>query len=83
VTGPSNPRREHAGAHGARWERSLVTNGEQYAPECTASIRGTCLAEAQSETACDTEAGECIHAAPSSFAPAANRETRRAARRNR
>lgn len=81
MTGPSNPRREHAGTPGTHWERRLVATGEQYVPECTASVRGFCLAEAQSETACDTEAGECIHAAPSSFAPAANRETRRAARR--
>jgi hypothetical protein len=73
---------EHTPKPGTHWERRLVTNGEQHVPECTASIRGTCLAEAQSETACDTEAGECIHAAPMpSFVPPANRETRRAARR--
>ena len=29
--------------------------------ECTASRSGTCLREAESETACDTEAGECVH----------------------
>jgi hypothetical protein len=29
--------------------------------ECTASISGDCLREAESETACDTEAGECVH----------------------
>lgn len=29
--------------------------------ECTASISGSCLAESQSETACDTEAGECVY----------------------
>lgn len=83
MTVSSNPAGEHVGTPGTHWERQLVTSGEQYVPECTASIRGFCLAEAQSETACDTEAGECIHAAPSSIAPAANRETRRAARRNR
>jgi len=30
-------------------------------PECAASISGHCLAEGQSETACDTDAGECVH----------------------
>lgn len=29
--------------------------------ECSASISGRCLREAESETACDTEAGECVH----------------------
>ncbi|MFD6490319.1 hypothetical protein [Streptomyces sp. NPDC060188] len=29
--------------------------------ECTASISGSCLREAESETACDTETGECVH----------------------
>jgi hypothetical protein len=29
--------------------------------KCTASISGDCLREAESETACDTEAGECVH----------------------
>lgn len=29
--------------------------------ECTASVSGNCLREAESETACDTEAGECVH----------------------
>jgi len=29
--------------------------------ECAASISGHCLAEGQSETACDTDAGECVH----------------------
>ncbi|MGW1497541.1 hypothetical protein ACWCQW_02935 [Streptomyces mirabilis] len=28
---------------------------------CAASYSGHCLAEAQSETACDTSAGECVH----------------------
>ncbi|WP_333743538.1 hypothetical protein [Streptomyces ardesiacus] len=28
--------------------------------ECTASRTGACLREAESETACDTEAGECV-----------------------
>ncbi|MGW0626469.1 hypothetical protein [Streptomyces sp. NPDC002758] len=30
-------------------------------PACAASTSGHCLAEAQSETACDTDAGECVH----------------------
>ncbi|WP_159107031.1 hypothetical protein [Streptomyces coelicoflavus] len=30
-------------------------------PECTASLSGSCLREAESETACDTEDGECVH----------------------
>ncbi|MGW5616235.1 hypothetical protein [Streptomyces sp. NPDC003877] len=30
-------------------------------PECSASRSGHCLREAESETACDTEAGECVH----------------------
>lgn len=30
------------------------------ARECTASLSGQCLREAQSETACDTENGECV-----------------------
>lgn len=30
--------------------------------ECAASISGNCLAEAQSETGCATEDGECVHA---------------------
>jgi hypothetical protein len=30
--------------------------------ECAASVSGNCLAEAQSETGCATEDGECIHA---------------------
>ena len=38
-------------------ERRLA--GEQ--PECAASTSGNCLAEAQSETACDTDEGECVH----------------------
>jgi hypothetical protein len=29
--------------------------------ECAASTSGSCLAEGQSETACDTDAGECVH----------------------
>ena len=79
MTGPSStPRGERAPRPGARWETELVRT-EQYVPECTASIRGFCLAEAQSETACDTETGECIYAAPMpSFEPRPNRETRRA-----
>lgn len=30
-------------------------------PECRASLSGHCLREAQSESACDTEAGECLY----------------------
>ncbi|CAM5249879.1 hypothetical protein SGLAM104S_01600 [Streptomyces glaucescens] len=30
-------------------------------PECSASESGSCLRESQSETACDTDAGECAH----------------------
>lgn len=29
--------------------------------ECSASRTGYCLREAESETACHTEAGECVH----------------------
>lgn len=79
MNGPSSsPRPEHSPRPGVTWQTELVRT-EQYVPECTASIRGFCLAEAQSETACDTDAGECIHAAPTpSFEPRPNRETRRA-----
>lgn len=34
---------------------------EAHPAECTASRSGDCLREAESETACDTEAGECVH----------------------
>ncbi|WP_405558943.1 hypothetical protein OHV08_33920 [Streptomyces canus] len=83
MTRPSSaPRGERPGRPGANWETELASTSEQYVPECTASIRGFCLAEAQSETACDTEAGECIYAAPApSFTSAANRATRRATQR--
>lgn len=83
MTGPSSsPRGEHTPRTGVTWNTQLVGAGEQYVPECTASIRGTCLAEAQGETACDTDAGECIHAAPMpSFQAEANRATRRAMQR--
>jgi hypothetical protein len=79
MTGPSsNPRGEHTPKPGATWETALVRR-EDYVPECTASIRGICLAEARSETACDTDAGECIYAAPPpSFEPRPSREKRRA-----
>lgn len=30
-------------------------------PECSASVSGDCLRESQSETACDTDDGECVH----------------------
>jgi hypothetical protein len=79
MTGPkSSPRGEHTPAPGITWETELVRR-EEYEPECAASIRGFCLAEAQGDTACDTDAGECIHAAPMpSFPPDPNRATRRA-----
>lgn len=82
MTGPSSsPRGERAGTPGAHWDTQLVRT-EEYVPECTASIRGICLAEAQGGTACDTDAGECTHAAPTpSFQAEANRATRRAVAR--
>ncbi|MEU9323239.1 hypothetical protein AB0D91_05405 [Streptomyces canus] len=82
MTGPSRtPRGEHAPKPGITWDTALVRR-EECVPECTASIRGTCLAEAQSEPVCDTDAGECIYAAPMpSFEPRPNRETRRAIQR--
>lgn len=30
-------------------------------PECAGSVSGSCLAETQSDGACDTESGECVH----------------------
>lgn len=36
-------------------------DGEPQQDECSASRSGHCLREAESETACDTEAGECVH----------------------
>lgn len=83
MTGPSGaPRGEHTPRPGATWEQQVVRR-EEYVPECTASIRGFCLAEAQSETVCDTKARECIYAAPApSFDPAPpDRATRRAIKR--
>lgn len=81
MTGPSStPRGEKPGKPGARWETELRSTGEQYVPECPASIRGTCLVEAQGGTACAVEDGECIHAAPEPT-PSPNRKTRRAAAR--
>ena len=48
--------------------RRLAVEAQQ--PECSASISGNCLAEVQSETACDTEAGECVHGGrPAAEAP--------------
>ena len=37
------------------------TDIDQMMAECAASISGSCLREAESETACDTDAGECVH----------------------
>lgn len=39
-----------------------MTHRPDYLPECTASIRGTCLAEAEGGAACAVEDGECIYA---------------------
>ncbi|MER6534345.1 hypothetical protein ABT215_11140 [Streptomyces sp900105755] len=38
-----------------------VDAAETQQPECSASISGNCLREAQSETACDTDDGECVY----------------------
>lgn len=38
----------------------VVEAGDNQA-ECTASISGNCLREGEGDTACDTEAGECVH----------------------
>lgn len=73
----SSPRPERAPRPGVTWQTELVRR-EDYVPECIASIRGTCLAEAQGDTACAVEDGECVHAAPM---PSFNRETRRALKR--
>jgi hypothetical protein len=80
MTGPSSaPRGEHAPRPGVTWDTEVVGHGEQYVPECAASIRDTCLAELQGDTACDTEAGECIHAMPMpTMPPRPDRTTRRA-----
>lgn len=73
----TGPRPEHTPRPGATWETRLVRT-EEYVPECAASVRGACLAEALGSTACAVEDGECIHAAPD---PRPNRATRRAAAR--
>ncbi|MFE9855531.1 hypothetical protein [Streptomyces sp. NPDC005780] len=39
--------------------RRMADEAQQ--PECAASTSGTCLAERQSESPCDTEASECVH----------------------
>lgn len=47
--------------------RTILDQPEPAAPagqdqrECTASVSGDCLREAQSETACDTTSGECVY----------------------
>jgi hypothetical protein len=56
VTGPSNPRREHAGAHGRHWETVIVRPSETVVEDDDENLTPP---------------------------PRANRETRRAARRNR
>lgn len=45
-----------------------MTGRAAYLPECTASIRGTCLAESQGSTGCAVEDGECIYAAQTGLA---------------
>lgn len=45
--------------HGCRAAADELVRETQ--AECTASISGSCLREAESETACDTEDGECVH----------------------
>lgn len=42
-------------------KRADETAATETQAECTASRTGACLREAESETACDTEAGECAH----------------------
>ncbi|MGQ5606201.1 hypothetical protein [Streptomyces sp. EKS3.2] len=49
---------ERQPAAGARQDGAATTEAQA---ECTASRTGACLREAESETACDTEAGECAH----------------------
>lgn len=48
-----------SGAYDVRAELRRLAGEAQ--PECSASRTGHCLREAESETACDTEAGECVH----------------------
>jgi hypothetical protein len=48
-------------ACGSRANEGGGSVGKTRQPECTASRSGGCLREAESETACDTEAGECVH----------------------
>jgi hypothetical protein len=47
------------------WPATTATQ----ATECSASISGHCLRESQSETACDTEASECVHGGQPSTKP--------------
>lgn len=42
-------------------ELALRRLADEAQPECRASLSGHCLREAQSESACDTEAGECLY----------------------
>lgn len=47
-------------AHAAEWAQQPETQAVR--PwACAASYSGRCLAEAQSETACNTDSGECVH----------------------
>lgn len=48
----------HAVSCAKRADETAATEGQA---ECTASRSGDCLREAESETACDTDAGECVH----------------------
>jgi hypothetical protein len=72
-----HPKRDHDGRADHRAKYSPLVAGEpwchacnaecdysseaQQDRECSASISGNCLREAQSETACNTEDGECVH----------------------
>lgn len=56
--------RHAAGDHGLCCRADcdvLQRRAAEAQPECSASRTGHCLREAESETACDTEAGECVH----------------------
>jgi len=58
----------------AHWLTRMADELEQDRPvECTASLSGTCLHEAESEPVCDTEAGECAAAGKPGDSPALQR----------
>lgn len=58
--------KHHCGAHNP---------AKAQQPECAASISGNCLRESQSETACDTGAGECVGGGPGAEAQQPDTET--------